>query len=161
MSLKDSVKKLKGNQIKNVIKEEVSMKMDTTDAYIKFKKQCEISKESFTKKILKHKNEGKKICGYAATAKSSTILNYCKIDKDTVDFIADSTDEKVGKFYAYTYSFNKRISQTKTRCCYSFCMESQKGNTWKRKKFFKRRRHLVITCGRLAGYEFICCYRCI
>ena len=85
-------------KIKNVIKEEVSMKMDTTDAYIKFKKQCEISKESFTKKILKHKNEGKKICGYAATAKSSTILNYCKIDKDTVDFIADSTDEKVGKF---------------------------------------------------------------
>ena len=85
-------------KIKSIIKEEVLMKMDTVDAYVKFKKQCELSKENFTKKILKYKNEGKKICGYAATAKSSTLLNYCKIGKDTINFIADSTDEKVGKF---------------------------------------------------------------
>ena len=74
------------------------MKMDNINAYIKFKKDCEISKESFTKKILKHKDEGKKICGYAATAKSSTVLNYCEIGRDIIDFIADSTEEKVGKF---------------------------------------------------------------
>jgi methylation protein EvaC len=85
-------------KIKAITKEELSMKMDTIEAYIKFKKQCEVSKENFTKKILKYKNEGKKICGYAATAKSSTVLNYCKIGKDTINFIADSTDEKVGKF---------------------------------------------------------------
>jgi len=85
-------------KIRSIIKEEVSMKMDTVDAYIKFKKQCELSKENFTKKILKHKNEKKKLCGYAATAKSSTVLNYCKIGKDIIDFIADSTDEKIGKF---------------------------------------------------------------
>ena len=90
-------------KIKTIIKEEVSMKMDTIDAYIKFKKQCELSKENFTKKLLKNKNEGKKICGYAATAKSSTILNYCKIDKDTISFIADSTEEKVGKFSPGTH----------------------------------------------------------
>ena len=85
-------------KIKNIIEEEVSMKMNKVDAYIKFKKQCELSKENFKKKIQSYKNEGKKICGYAATAKSSTVLNYCKIGKDTIDFIADSTDEKVGKF---------------------------------------------------------------
>ena len=86
------------SKIKTIIKEEISMRMDTIDAYNNFKKECELSKESFTKKILKHKNEGKKICGYAATAKSSTVLNYCKIGKDIIDFIADSTNEKVGKF---------------------------------------------------------------
>ncbi len=85
-------------KIQSIIKEEVSMKMDTVDAYIEFKKKCELSKENFKKKILQHKNEGKKICGYAATAKSSTVLNYCKIGKDIIDFITDSTDEKVGKF---------------------------------------------------------------
>ena len=85
-------------KIKAIIKEELSMKMDTIEAYIKFKKQCELSKENFTKKILEYKNDGKKICGYAATAKSSTVLNYCKIGKDIIDFIADSTNEKVGKF---------------------------------------------------------------
>ena len=35
------------------------------------------------------------ICCYR---KSSTVLNYCQIRKDLVDFIADSTDEKIGKF---------------------------------------------------------------
>ncbi len=80
------------------IKDEVSMNMDNIKAYLEFKKNCEISKESFVKKILKYKNDKKKICGYAATAKSSTVLNYCKIGKDIIEFIADSTDEKIGKF---------------------------------------------------------------
>ena len=44
------------------------------------------------------KNDGKKICGYAATAKSSTILNYCKIGTDLIDYITDTTKEKIGKF---------------------------------------------------------------
>ena len=85
-------------KIKNFIKNELAMKMDNIEAYIKFKKECEISKDNFTKKIFKLKNDKKKICGYAATAKSSTVLNYCQIGKEVIDFIADSTSEKVGKF---------------------------------------------------------------
>ena len=85
-------------KIHSLIKEEVSLKMDKIDAYIDFKNKCETSKENFTKKITKYKSEGKKICGYAATAKSSTVLNYCKIGKNIIDFIADSTEEKVGKY---------------------------------------------------------------
>ena len=48
--------------------------------------------------LKKFKENGKKICGYAATAKSSTILNYCNINSDVIDFICDTTKEKVGKF---------------------------------------------------------------
>ncbi len=88
----------KSPKIISLINEEIKMKMNTKDAYIQFKKQCMQSKKNFLKKILDYKNDKKKICGYAATAKSSTILNYCNIDKDIINFIADSTDEKVGKF---------------------------------------------------------------
>ena len=42
--------------------------------------------------------EDKKICGYAATSKSTTILNYCNIDTSMIDFICDTTTEKIGKF---------------------------------------------------------------
>ena len=35
---------------------------------------------------------------FAAAAKSTTVLNYCKIDNKIIDFIADSTEEKIGKF---------------------------------------------------------------
>ena len=40
----------------------------------------------------------KKIAGYAASAKSTTVFNYCNIGSNIVDYIADSTKEKIGKF---------------------------------------------------------------
>ena len=55
-------------------------------------------KKKFKKKLEELKNSGKNICGYAAAAKSSTVLNYCDITKDIIEYIADSTEEKVGKF---------------------------------------------------------------
>ena len=50
------------------------------------------------KKINRLKDQNKSICGYAATSKSTTILNYCKIDNKTIKFICDTTPEKIGKF---------------------------------------------------------------
>ena len=44
------------------------------------------------------KKEGKTICGYAATSKSTTVLNYCNINDKYIDFICDTTKEKIGKF---------------------------------------------------------------
>ena len=41
---------------------------------------------------------GKNIAGYAATSKSTTILNYCGINHKHINFICDTTIEKVGKF---------------------------------------------------------------
>jgi SAM-dependent methyltransferase len=73
-------------------------KMDDIAACLKFKKNCENSKRKITGSLKKFKENGKRICGYAATAKSSTILNYCNINSDIIDFICDTTKEKVGKF---------------------------------------------------------------
>ena len=42
--------------------------------------------------------KGKKIAGYAASAKSTTVFNYCNIGPDVIDYIADSTKEKIGKY---------------------------------------------------------------
>ena len=39
-----------------------------------------------------------KIAGYAATSKSTTVLYYCNIDHQFIDFICDTTPEKIGKF---------------------------------------------------------------
>ena len=46
----------------------------------------------------KIKKNGKKICGYGATSKSTTILNYCKIDTKIIDCIFDTTPEKINKY---------------------------------------------------------------
>ena len=70
---------------------------------LEFKKNCEISKDKITRKLEKFKNNGKQICGYAATSKSTTILNYCDLDKNIINFICDTTAEKIGKFSPGTH----------------------------------------------------------
>ncbi len=44
------------------------------------------------------RKEGKKIVGYAATSKSTTITNYCGITPQLVEYISDTTPIKQGKF---------------------------------------------------------------
>ena len=48
-------------------------------------------------KLLKIKflRKSKSICGYAATSKSTTVLNYCKIGTNYIDYICDTTKEKI------------------------------------------------------------------
>ena len=77
--------------------------LDNLKSCLEFKKNCEMSKEKITNKLKKFKNEGKKICGYAATSKSTTILNYCNFDKNIINFICDTTKEKIGKFSPGTH----------------------------------------------------------
>jgi len=72
--------------------------LDNISSCLDFKKNCEESKKQIVYKLNKFKEENKIICGYAATSKSTTILNYCNIDQDTINFICDTTKEKIGKF---------------------------------------------------------------
>jgi len=77
--------------------------IDSIKGCINFKKRCEVSKNMLVKKINAIKKSGKNIAGYAATSKSTTILNYCKIGNDKIDFICDTTPEKVGKYTPGTH----------------------------------------------------------
>ena len=91
------------NNIKVLLKKEKRQKLNKINSCLKFKKNCIKSRDNFRKKIIKLKKEGKSICGYAASAKSTTALNFCKIDSKYIDFIADSTKEKIGKFTPGTH----------------------------------------------------------
>ena len=89
------------NISKNVLKfftKEKRKKINTIKGCLKFKKKCEISKKKLRNKILGILKRGKKIAGYAATSKSTTILNYCNIGPDIIDYICDTTAEKINKF---------------------------------------------------------------
>jgi methylation protein EvaC len=44
------------------------------------------------------KKQGKRVVGYGATSKSTTVLNYCGITPDLVEFISDTTPTKQGKY---------------------------------------------------------------
>jgi hypothetical protein len=48
--------------------------------------------------LKKLKSEGAKIAAFAASAKGNTLLNACRLDTATIDYIVDDTPEKIGKF---------------------------------------------------------------
>ena len=85
---------------KNLIKllnEEKKRKIDKFSACLQFKKNVINSKIKLRKKIKKILKNKNKICGYGATSKSTTILNFCNINKSMIDCIFDTTKDKIGK----------------------------------------------------------------
>ncbi len=86
------------NKIKKILEIEKKKKINSLEGALNFKKNCEISKERLLNKLTKIKKQGHKICGYGATSKSTTILNYCNIGPDIIDCIFDTTPDKIGKF---------------------------------------------------------------
>ncbi len=80
------------------LKFEKKKNIDNIKGCLRFKKNCEKSKKNLKNKIEKILKKGKNIAGYAATSKSTTILNYCGINKKHIDFICDTTKDKIGKF---------------------------------------------------------------
>ena len=49
------------------------------------------------------KRQGRRVVGYGATSKSTTVTNYCGITPDLVEFISDTTPIKQGKFNPGTH----------------------------------------------------------
>jgi methylation protein EvaC len=90
-------------RLKRLILKEKRKNLNNISACLRFKKSCIISRKKFRNAIIKIKKNGKSIAGYAASAKSSTMLNFCKINYKHIDFIADSTKEKIGKFTPGTH----------------------------------------------------------
>jgi methylation protein EvaC len=93
----------KGSRIisENVYKQlefEKNIGLDKMDTYLQFKLNCEKSRTDLVNLLTKLKKEGKTIVGYAATSKSTTVINYCKITTELLDYICDTTPIKQNKF---------------------------------------------------------------
>ncbi len=88
----------KTKRMSKLISKEKKLGLNKISSCYKFKKACFKSRKNFRKKIIDLKKKGKSIAGYAASAKSSTVLNFCKIDHNHIDYITDSTKEKIGKY---------------------------------------------------------------
>ena len=84
--------------VNEIIKKERELKLDKKSTYEEFKNNCEISRKKIVSELKKFKKDGKKIVGYGATSKSTTILNYCNIGPELIDFISDTTPIKQNKF---------------------------------------------------------------
>jgi methylation protein EvaC len=85
--------------------------------YKSFAKRVRSSKKALKNIFEKINLNNKKIIGYGVTAKSTTILNYCKIGRDLIEYFVDTTKDKQNKYtpgtkipiYKYPGFINKNI----------------------------------------------------
>lgn len=64
----------------------------------RFRQNVERSRTELMNLLRDLKHQGKRIVGYGATSKSTTVTNFCGITPDLVEFISDTTPIKQGKF---------------------------------------------------------------
>ena len=85
------------DRAKALIAEEKEMGLHTVETYLQLAKKIEQNKEELVQLLKKLKLQGKRVVGYGATSKSTTVINYCGITPDLVEFISDTTPIKQGK----------------------------------------------------------------
>ena len=84
--------------VEDQLKKEKDVGLEDFSTYQDFAKNCEDTKKEFVSLLKKLKEQGKRVVGYAATSKSTTVLNYCDIGPDLIEYICDTTPIKQGKY---------------------------------------------------------------
>jgi methylation protein EvaC len=80
------------------LRREKQLGLDRLDTFAAFAKKIEQSRTDLVNLLKRLKADGQRVAGYGATSKSTTILNYCDIGPDLVEFISDTTPIKHGKY---------------------------------------------------------------
>ena len=68
------------------------------DHYLSFGPQVEATKRKLLSFLIAAKQEGKRVVGYGAPAKGNTLLNYCGVRTDLLDYTVDRSPHKQGHF---------------------------------------------------------------
>ena len=84
--------------VEELLQKEIAAGMDTLEYYTGFQQKVNTVKNNFLSFLLKAKADGKKIAAYGAAAKGNTLLNYCGIKTDLIDFVVDANPHKQHKF---------------------------------------------------------------
>jgi SAM-dependent methyltransferase len=72
--------------------------LDRAAAYADFGKKVHATKRALLSLLIGIKEEGKRIAAYGAAAKGNTLLNFCGIGADFIDFAVDKNPNKQGRF---------------------------------------------------------------
>jgi hypothetical protein len=77
---------------------ETDLGMETLDYYNDFEEKVKETKRKLLLFLITQKRAGKSIVGYGAPGKGNTLLNYCGIRTDFIDYTVDRSPHKQGNF---------------------------------------------------------------
>ena len=105
-----------GERVRELLAREASAGSKGLECYASFEEQVKETKRKLLAFLIKAKREGKSIAGYGAPGKGNTLLNFCGIRTDFLDYSVDRNPYKQGKFLPGTHipiCHPDRIKETK------------------------------------------------
>lgn len=90
-------------RVKELRSREEAAGLTRMETYSAFSEQVKETKRKLLEFLIKVKHEGKTVCGYGAPGKGNTLLNYCGIRTDFLDYTVDRNPYKHGKFTPGTH----------------------------------------------------------
>jgi hypothetical protein len=102
--------------VAKLLAEERSAGIDDISSYSNFSEQVNKTKLDLLRFLIDIKRGGNKIVGYGAPAKGNTLLNFCGIRNDFLDYTVDRSPQKQGMFLPGTHipiAAPERIFETK------------------------------------------------
>lgn len=94
----NSKEKSISQNVHKLLEEELEYNLDNLDTYLDFTNKIYKIKRDLLAKLIELKNMNKIICCYGAPAKGNTLLNYCGIKTDFIEFTVDISPHKQNKF---------------------------------------------------------------
>jgi SAM-dependent methyltransferase len=82
---------------------ELKLGFERLETYADFESRVKDTKRKLLRFLIEAKANGKKIVGYGAPGKGNTLLNYCGIRRDFLDYTVDRSPHKQGRFTPGTH----------------------------------------------------------
>ena len=95
---KEDTSKPIGDNVALLLEKEAAKGMKTMAYYHNFQQRALKVKMDLISFLIEQKRAGKRVAAYGAAAKGNTLLNYCGIKSDLIDFVVDANPHKQNKF---------------------------------------------------------------
>ena len=92
-----------GQRVSNLSTREAEAGFTRLESYLAFTEKVKQTKRNLLEFLIAAKSAGKSIAGYGAPAKGNTLLNYCGIRSDLLDYTVDRSPHKQGHFLPGTH----------------------------------------------------------
>jgi C-methyltransferase-like protein len=87
-----------GERVSDLLVREEAARLGCLETYRSFGERVLRVKRGLLRFLIQAKDEGKSIAGYGAPAKGNTLLNYCGIRTDFLDYTVDRSPHKQGRY---------------------------------------------------------------
>jgi hypothetical protein len=84
--------------VNNLLKKEIDKGVTTLAYYDNFQEKALRVKLHLVSFLIEQKKAGKKVAAYGAAAKGNTLLNYCGIKNDLIEYVVDANPHKQNKW---------------------------------------------------------------